>query len=121
MACLLNEFTTGCVMACLLNENQISTPGDHLELSRSVRDWMASTYDHLRNIVDEGELQWENDVSTSGLSNLEAVDGAGAVTSPVRVTESESVRKCRSPGRGPPPHATQSLDTATQPTCLPRA
>ena len=41
-------------MACLLNENQISTPEDHLELSRRFRNWMACTYDILRNIVDEG-------------------------------------------------------------------
>merc|ERR1711915_828199 len=53
---------------------KISTPADQLKLNRTFTDWMKE-HENLKTIVEEGKgkLQWERDIPSSALSNLETL------------------------------------------------
>merc|ERR1711962_761406 len=53
---------------------KISAPADQLKLNRTFTDWMKE-HENLKTIVEEGKgkLQWERDIPSSALSNLETL------------------------------------------------
>merc|ERR1712121_97275 len=57
-----------------LKGGKISTPGDQLKLAKTFVAWMEE-HANLRGIVEEGKgkLQWERDIPSAALSNLESL------------------------------------------------